>query len=223
MTKIPILECDEPLVDLRRDGRIGYGPPPECPETASHYCLVRVGIFEKLLRAQSKLTDGLRFRVYEGLRSLEVQKLLFEQEKARVILMNPSFDGKEIHERVSLLVSPVEDLNGDARIPPHSTGAAIDLEIVDSFGNVIDFGMEIREWPTVDLSTCAPICSTISSQAVSNRRLLKKLMTDEGFVQFHSEWWHFSFGDQYWAHKTNQSIAIYGGCNESMITAASAA
>lgn len=221
MKTIPIVECGEPLVDLGRDGRIRCGPPPECPETAPHYRLVRVGIFEKLLRAQAKLTNGMQFRLYEGLRSLEIQKLLFEQERARVVLKNPLFDREEIHERVSLLVSPVEDLNGNARIPPHCTGAAIDLEIIDTFGRVIDFGMEIHEWPSTDLAICSPNCSTLSLQAFSNRRLLYELLTDEGFVQFHSEWWHFSYGDQYWANKTNRSIAIYGGYSESMFTAAS--
>jgi len=44
----------------------------------------------------------------------------------------------------------------------------------------------------------------------SNRGLLVDAMQASGFVNYGHEWWHYSYGDRYWAFATN-STAIYGG------------
>jgi D-alanyl-D-alanine dipeptidase len=43
-----------------------------------------------------------------------------------------------------------------------------------------------------------------------NRRLLHNTMTDAGFVNLPSEWWHFDYGDQLWAWANKKDHAIYG-------------
>jgi len=35
-------------------------------------------------------------------------------------------------------------------------------------------------------------------------------MTVAGFVNYPTEWWHWSYGDRYWAYATHRSAAIYG-------------
>ncbi|WP_406807061.1 hypothetical protein [Burkholderia semiarida] len=42
-------------------------------------------------------------------------------------------------------------------------------------------------------------------------------MTDAGFTNYPSEWWHWSVGDRYWAVIQNESHAIYGPVDESML------
>ena len=44
-----------------------------------------------------------------------------------------------------------------------------------------------------------------------NRRLLVEAMESVGFVNHGHEWWHFSYGDRYWAVITGTDVAIYGG------------
>jgi D-alanyl-D-alanine dipeptidase len=36
-------------------------------------------------------------------------------------------------------------------------------------------------------------------------------MTGAGFVNYPYEWWHYSYGDRYWAFVKGTRPAIYGG------------
>ena len=47
-------------------------------------------------------------------------------------------------------------------------------------------------------------------QIRDNRRLLFGIMTEAGFTNLPSEWWHFDYGDRFWAFY-NEKSAIYGG------------
>ena len=47
--------------------------------------------------------------------------------------------------------------------------------------------------------------------ASANRQLLLSSMRAVGFVNYSHEWWHYSYGDRYWAFRTNAPAAIYGG------------
>lgn len=196
-----------------------FGPPPECPETEPEYCLIRRDVYHRLLRVQQRLPQGYRLRLYEGLRSLAMQALLFEQEKQRVRARHPALDDEQVHRQATVIVSPTVHLDGSPNIPPHSTGGAIDMEIVDAAGEVIDFGMEVRDWVRVPPEFCAPVHASLTEVAAQNRRLLARVMGLEGFVNYHNEWWHFSYGDRYWAAQTGNTHAIYGTCPFEMIAA----
>lgn len=208
--QIPVIECGEPLVDVRAERGLIVGPPPETPETAPDYTWVRRSVYEKLLRAQRRLPPGLKLRLYEGLRSARVQRQLFEEEKARVAAAHPGLSAREVHERATILISPPEHFDGTPNLPPHSTGAAVDVEVVDESGRVIDFGMEAKDWVHVASEFCETRHEAVSPAARSNRLMLCELMQAEGFVNYDREWWHYSFGDRYWAMKTGAPHAIYG-------------
>jgi len=42
-------------------------------------------------------------------------------------------------------------------------------------------------------------------------------LTGAGFTNYPSEWWHWSFGDRYWAVMQRESHAIYGPVEENML------
>ena len=92
----------------------------------------------------------------------------------------------------------------------HNTGAAVDLEIIDSNGQVIDMGMEIKDWSQVDPDLCLTDCQTLGQSAQKNRKILFDVMSKHDFINYPTEWWHFSYGDRYWAYHKNQRHAIYG-------------
>jgi zinc D-Ala-D-Ala dipeptidase len=46
-------------------------------------------------------------------------------------------------------------------------------------------------------------------EALNNRRMFIDVMTKAGFSNYHEEWWHFDFGNQFDAKRTGRS-AIYG-------------
>ena len=90
--------------------------------------------------------------------------------------------------------------------PPHSTGAAVDVTLVDALGAVVDMGsaideISVRSFPDHFVGTIE------GNRFDQNRQLLNVVMTSAGFVRHHHEWWHFSWGDQLWAWAVMRSMA----------------
>jgi D-alanyl-D-alanine dipeptidase len=50
----------------------------------------------------------------------------------------------------------------------------------------------------------------ISDRARSHRDILSTALTAAGLVNYPTEWWHWSYGDRYWALKTGATVAHYG-------------
>jgi D-alanyl-D-alanine dipeptidase len=211
---IPIVECHEPMIDLKSQHELVYGPPPENPLTEPDYTQLRETIFTKLCAAQKDLPQGWVFRVYEGFRSLKVQHMLFEEEYARVQARYPDKNHEELFRETTRLISPVKNLDGSTNIPPHHTGAAVDVEIMDLSGKLVDMGMAIADWVCVNPDLCLSDCSFLSPEAQKNRQILLDVMAAHNFVNYPMEWWHFSYGDRYWAYYKKVSQAFYGPVNE---------
>ncbi|MCX7122624.1 MAG: hypothetical protein NTV32_02970 [Gammaproteobacteria bacterium] len=133
-----------------------------------------------------------------------------DQEYSRVRQLHPEFNHQECFLETTRLISPVTNLDQSRNIPPHSTGAAVDIEIIDQNGDLLDMGMAIKDWCIVPTEQCMTECTSISAQSQKNRHMLCQIMQAQGFVNYPTEWWHFSFGDRYWAYLSGMSHAVYG-------------
>jgi len=208
---IPIVESGECVVNLKEIGGLHYrDTPPETPESAPYYTILRKSIYDKILLAQKLLPKGLRFRVYEGYRSPYVQQKLFENILSGNEKAFPNLNCEKVFYKTTELVSPVINFDGSKNIPAHSTGAAVDIEIVDGNGKAIDMGMEVKDWSSVPPEICYMDCNIISNEAKRNRKILFNVLTKSGFVNYPTEWWHWSYGDRYWAYHKQCPNAIYG-------------
>ena len=98
-----------------------------------------------------------------------------------------------------------------ARPPPHSTGAAINLTLVDAGGVVVNMGSPFDE-PTERSHPdhFAGATDASGQEAHANRQLLAQVMRAAGFVGHPQEWWHFSHGDRAWAREHDLPAARYG-------------
>ena len=79
--------------------------------------------------------------------------------------------------------------------PPHTTGAAVDISLLDNDGkeiNLSDPFLKYYDEPHL-------ISTKITKEAQEKRLLLHKLMTEENFAPNKNEYWHFSYGDNDWA------------------------
>jgi zinc D-Ala-D-Ala dipeptidase len=211
---VPIVECEEPLIDIKDHDELRYGPPPECELTATCYTKMRKTVYEKLCQAQKQLPKGWRFQLYEGFRSLNVQKMLFEQEYNRAIARNPNQNHQEYFKEATKRVSPVINLDGSNNIPAHNTGGAIDIEIMMDNGKLVDMGMAAKDWGDAIPELCFTDYTGISEPAKRNRKLLFDILTVHGFINYPTEWWHFSYGDRYWGYHQKVKRAIYGSVEE---------
>src|SRR5436190_2018495 len=85
---IPIVDNHEAMVDLKDQKAIVLGPSPEIPNNRD-YTKLRQSVYAQLLQAQKLLPKGLHFCLYEGYRSLQLQKMLFDQRWAKVKSQHP--------------------------------------------------------------------------------------------------------------------------------------
>lgn len=210
---IPIKECQESLVDIRDRQELQYGEPPESPLTAECYTKLRATVFKKLCSAQADLPHNWRFKLYEGYRSLKVQQMLFDQIYKSVVERDPQANQQKHFYETTRLVSPVTSLDGSQNIPAHNTGGAVDIEIVTNEGQLIDMGMALKDWNKVEPDLCLTDSKLASEAAKRNRQLLLRVMNAHGFVNYPTEWWHFSYGDRYWAFHQPIKQAIYGSAD----------
>ncbi len=208
---IPIVDNREPLVDLRAQDSILIGPSPEIDDNQD-YTFVRQGVQTRLLAAQALLPKHLRLCLYEGLRSESLQKALFDHRWQTMADLHPQLNKEELFYEVIKMVSPVVNLDGSANIPPHATGAAVDVYLLDADSlQAVDMGIHPKDWlddPEGALSSTHSL--VISAEAAAHRQTLNQVMSKVGFINYPTEYWHWSFGDRYWAFCTGNSHACYG-------------
>jgi len=207
---ISVKENHERMIDLRHQKIIAYGPSPEI-ENNTCYTKMRRTVYRKLIEAQKLLPKGIELRVYEAYRSIALQQMLFDKYYARMKAEHPSFTHEELFKETIKLVSPVTNLDGTKNVLPHSTGAAIDVYLVDEKGNVLDMGIETKDWADdLDGSISITNSEKISEEAKKNRKIMSDALTAVGFVNYPTEYWHWSYGDRYWAYMKKEKHALYG-------------
>lgn len=208
--KIPIRDNHEQLVDLTKQTEIKYGPSPEIKNN-TNYTFLRKTVYEKLKAANAQLPKGIHFCLYDGYRSLNLQKMIFEKQYESVKLNHSDWSLTDIFNETTKLVSPVINQDGSKNIPPHSTGAAIDVYLIDDQGKPLDMGIHPKDWMNdKDGRLSFTNSKIITDEAQTNRQLMSRVLKNAGFVNYPTEYWHWSYGDKYWAFVKNQPFAIYG-------------
>lgn len=199
--QIPIRENGDALVDARKFPEIKIDARKS--KTSNSYFKLRKSVVEKLLEAQRQLPQNIRFLIVEGHRPLSLQKKYFDEYSNELSGLHPDWDKKRIYEEASKYVAPPEI------IPPHSTGGAVDLTLAYKNGAELDMGTRLNADPEESSDACFTRAQNISDIARSNRQLLIDALSKNGFINYPTEWWHWSYGDRYWAHQTQQPFAIF--------------
>ncbi len=208
---IPIIDNGDIFIDLKDQNLLIYGPSPEIPNNTD-YTKMRKAVYEKLLQAQDLLPEGIRFCLYEGYRSLSLQKILFDTRYEIIRKHNINWSKNQIFEETINLVSPVINLDGSANIPPHSTGGAVDLYLIDNMGNPLEMGIHPEDWMQDESGSISLTHSAIiSTEAKHHRRIMNRVLETVGLVNYPTEYWHWSYGDRYWAYQLGRPHALYGG------------
>ena len=210
---IPIKDSGEELVDLfeMKDNTVKMLNTPEIPFSdptlnVGFKCssFVRKSLYDRLKAVSHFLKQfsnnpNLNVAVYEGLRDMDTQKKLFESFENELTLKYPDLSKKDIYELTEKTV---------AKVSPHSTGACVDLRVFDEekqeFLDMGKFGYYWGENPQA-----FTFCVGLSEEQKKNRHLLLSSAATAGLVNYPLEWWHFSYGDQYFAYYTQNKYAIF--------------
>ena len=199
---VPIAECGEALVDVREHGGLLHDPGPAHPHARLHAHL-RAGLLERVLTAQTLLPAGLRLVFVEGYRPPAVQQQIFEDYSAELRHAHPDWSQEQVHAAASRHIAPPDNA-------PHCAGAAVDLTLASTHGGEVDMGCALNATPEESHNACYTNATTISAEATVNRRTLAEALTRAGLINYPTEWWHWSYGDRYWALLTRAPNAIYG-------------
>ena len=141
--------------------------------------------------------------------------MLFDNRFEKVKKQHSHWSQEEIFTETIKLVSPVVNQNGSKNIPPHATGGAIDVYLINDKGDPINMGIHPKDWMEDDDGSISLTASQkISAEAQKNRKIMSKVLSAVGFVNYPTEYWHWSYGDRYWAYHKNESHAIYGSDSE---------
>ncbi|MEV0095245.1 M15 family metallopeptidase [Streptomyces sp. NPDC050738] len=198
---VPVAECGERLVDVRRSDWLLVDSRQQDPADAFAY--LREGVLERLREAQILLPQGVRLLFVEGYRQASLQRAYFEEYAGQLRAARPDWSAEEVHSAASRYVSPPD-------IAPHSAGAAVDLTLADAEGRELDLGTRMNADPEESKGACYTHAANISEEACVNRKLLDSVLSAAGLVNYPTEWWHWSFGDRYWALLTGGTAALYG-------------
>lgn len=198
---VPVHDVDEPLVDVRSESPLLVDARKT--DATGAFAQLRAGVLDRLVKAQSLLPNGLRLLFVEGYRPPSLQRAYFEQYAAEMRALHPDWDAERIRAAASRYVSPPE-------IAPHSAGAAVDLTLVDADGRELDFGTPVNASPEESSGACYTGAGDITPEARAHRETLGAALTAAGLVNYPTEWWHWSYGDRYWALMTGAPAALYG-------------
>ncbi|MGQ9871234.1 M15 family metallopeptidase [Leptodesmis sp.] len=226
---VPIQECGEPLVAIPSDPFTFIHPHPYerlgAPYDDKSPFYVRQGVLERLLNAQSQLQKshpGWKIQIFDAYRPLAVQQFMVDHTFAEVLQQKRLTESELTElERAAILelvyefwALPDPD---PAKPPPHSTGGAVDITLVDATAQVVDMGSPIDELSPRSYPNHFATSKNAPEQTYhAHRELLNWVMTQAGFQRHPGEWWHFCYGDQMWAWLMNQAdstfaaIACYG-------------
>lgn len=234
---ISIQDCHESLVLIDQSIFFCLEPHPYitagAPYDRASPFYLRQGVLKALSQAQQNLQSiqpTWKLAIFDAYRPVAVQEymvnytfqeLLTARGLEKTTLTSSQLDAiwAEVY---TFWAVPSHDLQTP---PPHSTGAAIDLTLVDSDKKLIDMGSPIdeiseRSFPEyfyhqaqrLDLN---PNQKDDYLKVHQHREILYQAMGQAGFQRHPQEWWHFSLGDQLWAWQIQQQsgcsmIARYG-------------
>ncbi|MCJ8279544.1 MAG: D-alanyl-D-alanine dipeptidase [Rivularia sp. ALOHA_DT_140] len=229
---IEIIECGESLVKIPLS-YFAVESPHAYEKLGAPYgkhspYFVRETIVDYLINAQNylqQLRPDWRIQIFDAYRPVAVQKFMVDYTFAEALkergLTESSLSEAQrqsIWEEVyKIWAEPSLD---EKTPPPHSTGAAVDVTLVNEMGQVVDMGSPIDELSDRSLPNYyADIQVEFAPRYHANRLLLLDVMEKAGFARNPREWWHFSFGDQMWAWLNNEAnserkcMACYGKVN----------
>ena len=128
-------------------------------------CFLRLKTVKSLVKANEKfMKKGYRIQLFDCYRPLDIQKRMWQ------IVSNPEYVADPSKGSI------------------HNRGGAVDITLVDSNGKALDMGTPFDFFGP----EASHHFENLSDEVKQNRLLLKRIMQENGFVSFDSEWWHYN-------------------------------
>lgn len=163
---------------------------------------LRQPVLDRLLDAAAALPRDLRLVLVEGYRPAALQETYFDSYSRRLRGEHPGLSQDHIRRLASRHISPPE-------VAPHCAGAAVDVLLSTPGGVELDLGSAVNATPEQSGSRCYTRHPDVTGEAQRLRTVLAEALEGAGLVNYPTEWWHWSYGDRYWALATGNPHALY--------------
>ena len=203
---IPIKESGEPLVDLANYPFLIEPVYYQRGLTSNPRLFSRQTIADKLSAIQKTFEGGIQFKIWDAWRPRFVQRIIFQSYWNKIAAAHPDWSESLVRQKVEKFVTRAED---PVRIPPHASGGAVDLTLVDASGKELSMGTA-HDYFGKEAESFYFETPGRDKQYRENRRVLREAMVSHGFRFEKDEWWHFDYGNQLWAAALDKPFAIYG-------------
>ncbi|MFZ4670626.1 MAG: M15 family metallopeptidase [Flavobacterium sp.] len=128
-------------------------------------CFLRVKTVKSLLEANKAFSQkGYKIKLFDCYRPIAIQKKMFK------IVPDPNFVANPKKGSI------------------HNRGGAVDISLVDSLGVEVNMGTKFDFFG----EEASHNYQNLSEEILANRKFLKKIMLQNNFKSFDSEWWHYN-------------------------------
>jgi len=163
-----------------------------------HFCYVRESLYAMLEEAAKLLPSKYRFLLKEGYRPASYQRREYASVREKYKEKYTRYSDQEIASLVSQYVAPIE-------VAGHPTGGAIDVTLTED-GKELFLGTDYNDEPESTGNRTYSFSPDITKGEKSLRAILFEPLRSAGFINYPTEWWHWSFGDKYWAHQCGKPV-----------------
>lgn len=173
------LECAETIPGVKVDIRYTTKANFTGTDLYGDYsgCFLHSVAAEKLARAATLLgarKPGVKILLLDALRPREFQQKLWDQVKGTA--------------HVKYVANPKER-------SVHSYGLAVDVTLIDAAGKELDMGTPYDDFTPLAQPRHEAMYlrqGKLRQEQIDNRKLLRSVMREAGFVSLKQEWWHFN-------------------------------
>lgn len=165
---------------------------------------LRSGVVVLLKQVEENLPKGYHLMIRDAFRS----KLIVEQLRALYIQREKEKNPNLSDQEASLLVEMFLATSDDIVPPGHMTGGALDVVLAYDDGTRVP--MEVSYDLIPRAKQIRTICEGLPQEIMNNRKILVEAMESVGFHNYSGEYWHYSYGDAYWAVRRKDKKALYG-------------
>lgn len=156
--------------------------------------LARESVAKKLIEARSYLPKGFNFKIWDCKRTRSTQILMLDSFRRRFKITHPKLSKNKLEELVFTFgARPVKKVE---RLDVHRNGGSVDLTIINQRGEELYMGTEfddLTEKAATDYFKKKKKLNVLEKEARKNRGILIKVMQKAGFVNYATEWWHWSY------------------------------
>ena len=162
---------------------------------------VREGVFSCLKDASRQLPRNWQIVLKAGFRPYEVQVAVLDAFIHASHMRSPDWsDAQHLMQARTFVADP------RLVCPPHVTGGAVDIDVKNKrTGEYIDMGCP----PNTDSEISYLYSNLVTSEQHDNRMVLLRAMLTAGFAPNPHEWWHYQYGETYWAAFYGHRATLY--------------